>query len=287
MRKIFLSLFLFIIIAATAHNVAAQGILAKTLADSNYFPVKSNNITAIEGAFQLEVDLLKGKIEEVKEQRIEGIPFYSGKLQGQPVVLTRSGIGKVNAALTTTLLLEHFRPKQLLFTGIAGAMNPTLHPGDIVVGKLIAHYDYGRRMPEGMMSVATKNPYYFSDNPIFFQSDSVLVSASHAAAKDIQLQSIGGYKPQIITGTIITGDIFLADTKLNQQLQKQYNSDAVEMEGAAVAQICFQQKVPFIIIRSLSDSADDSAALDFKKYGKTAAENSATFILAILQLLKK
>ncbi|WP_147202570.1 5'-methylthioadenosine/adenosylhomocysteine nucleosidase [Segetibacter aerophilus] len=198
-----------------------------------------------------------------------------------------SGIGKVNAALTTTLLLEHFRPKQLLFTGIAGAMNPTLHPGDIVVGQLVAHHDYGGRMPEGMLRVPTKNPYVFTDNPIFFPADSGLVAISKVAAKDIQLQSIGEYKPQIITGTIITGDVFLADTKLNQQLQKEYNSDAVEMEGAAVAQICYQEKVPFIIIRSLSDSADDTAVLDFKKYGKTAAENSAMLILEMLKLLRK
>ncbi|MCW3107216.1 MAG: 5-methylthioadenosine/S-adenosylhomocysteine nucleosidase [Segetibacter sp.] len=287
MRKFYLSLILFLAISVFDSAASAQGLLVKPGKDSSFFPVKSNNITAIVGAFQLEVELLKNKIQDIKEQRIEGIPFYTGKLNGQPIVLTRSGIGKVNAALTTALLLEHFRPKQLLFTGIAGAMNPTLHPGDIVVGKLLAHHDYGRRMPEGMMRVPTKNPYYFADNPIFFPSDSLLVVVSQTAAKDIQLQSIGDYKPQIITGTIITGDIFLADTKLNQQLQKEYNSDAVEMEGAAVAQICYQEKVPFIIIRSLSDSADDSAALDFKKYGKVAAENSAMFILEILKLLKK
>lgn len=287
MKKTHFFVILYFLISGSYTIVSAQGILAKPLADSNFFPVKSNNITAIVGAFQLEVEYLKSQVSGISEQKIEGIPFYTGQLNGQPIVLTRSGIGKVNAALTTAILLEHFRPKYLLFTGIAGAMNPSLHPGDIVVGKLVAHHDYGRRMPEGMLRVATKNPYYFSDNPIFFPSDSMLLVVSQQASKNIQLQSIGAYRPQIITGTIITGDIFLADTKLNQQLQKEFNSDAVEMEGAAVAQICFQEKVPFVIIRSLSDSADDSAALDFKKYGKVAAENSAIFILEILKLLKK
>ena len=268
-------------------SVSAQGLLAVEASDSNYFPIKTNNITAIMGAFQLEVEMLRDQIKQRKEQTIEGIPFYTGELNGSPVVLTRSGIGKVNATLTTTLLLEHFRPKQLLFTGIAGAMNPSLHPGDIVVGSLIAHHDYGRRAPEGMLRKATKNPYSFADNPIYFPSDSSLVAISKKAAKSVRLQTIETYTPQIVTGTIITGDVFLADTKLNQQLQKEYQSDAVEMEGAAVAQICYQEKVPFVIIRSLSDSADDSAALDFKKYGKVAAENSASFVMAILQLLKK
>ncbi|MCW3106012.1 MAG: 5-methylthioadenosine/adenosylhomocysteine nucleosidase [Segetibacter sp.] len=191
MHKFYLSLLLFLTTCIFLSPASAQGLLVKPGNDSSFFPVKSNNITAIVGAFQLEVELLKNKIQEIKEQRIEGISFYTGKLNGQPVVLTRSGIGKVNAALTTTLLLEHFRPKQLLFTGIAGAMNPTLHPGDIVVGKWVAYHDYGRRMPEGMMRVPTKNPYYFTDNPIFFPSDSLLLEVSQTAAKDIQLQSIG------------------------------------------------------------------------------------------------
>lgn len=267
-------------------SAIGQGLLTRGTTDSGYFPRASRDITAIAGAFDLEVDLLKSQVKDLREERIEGIPFYTGMLAGQPVVLTRSGIGKVNAALTTALLLEHFRPKQLLFTGIAGAMNPMLKPGDIVVGKLIAHHDYGRKTVTGMVRMPTQNPYSFAKNPVFFPSDSALVEKGVVASKNIQLNAIGGYKPQIMSGTIITGDIFLADSKLNRQLRKEFHADAVEMEGAAVAQVCYQEKVPFLIIRSLSDSANESAALDFKKYGKTAAENSAMFVLEILQLLK-
>jgi adenosylhomocysteine nucleosidase len=287
MHKFFVSAIVITAIIFLQFPVFSQGLLAPVGSDSNYFPVKHNNITAVVGAFELEVELLKNKIQGLKVETIEGIPFYTGRLSEQPIVLTRSGIGKVNAALTTGLLLEHFRPKRLLFTGIAGAMNPILHPGDIVVGRLLAHHDYGRRTPGGIISTPTKNPYYFTDNPIFFPSDSGLVATSQVAAREIRLAPIGNYKPLIISGTIVTGDIFLADTKMNKQLQKEFNADAVEMEGAAVAQICFQQKVPFVVIRSLSDSADDSAALDFKKYGKVAAGNSAMFVLEILRLLKK
>jgi len=284
-QPIYFLLFLFVLIAS--NQSFSQGILVKAEADSTYFPVKSNNITAIMGAFETEVELLKARLENKQEKRIEGIRFYTGKLNDLPVVLTRAGIGKVNSALTTALLLEHFRPKQVLFTGIAGAMNPTLRPGDIVIGKQVAHHDYGRQTPEGLLKRGTRNPYYFAENPVYFPVDSLLLVTTETASKKINLQSIGEYKPQIITGTIITGDVFMADTKVNAKLRKDFGADAVEMEGAAVAQICYQQKVPFIVIRSLSDSADDSAALDFQKYGKVAAENSAMLVLEVMKLLKK
>lgn len=287
MIKIYFSFIFLLTITKTNTSLIAQGLLAPQAVDSSYFPVKSNNITAIMGAFELEVELLKNRMEDRKELKIEGIPFYTGTLNGQPVVLTRSGIGKVNAALTTTLLLEHFKPKQVLFTGIAGAMNPSLHPGDIVIGKQLAHHDYGRQTPEGLLKRGTRNPYHFAENPVYFPTDSILLVTVETAGKKINLQSIGVYKPKIITGTIITGDVFMADTKVNAQLRKDFSADAVEMEGAAVAQVCYQQKVPFVVIRSLSDSANDSAALDFQKYGKIAAENSAMLVVEVMKLLKK
>ena len=282
MRKIF-----FISITLLFFNfLHAQGLLAKPEAGNNYFPVQPNNITAIIGAFENEVELLKTKIADKKETVIEGIRFYTGTLNGKSIVLTRVGIGKVNAAITTTLLLEHFHPKAILFTGIAGAMNPSLHPGDIVVAKQMAYHDYGRMSSNGLEKWATISPYNFVRNPVYFPCDSSLVVLAKNASQKINLQNIDQRVPQIFFGTIITGDVFLADTKKNITLRNEFNSDAVEMEGAAVAQICYQQKVPFLIIRSLSDSADDSAALDFVKYGKLAAENSAQLVLEILGVMK-
>ena len=283
MRKVVLILFLSFFIFK---NTSAQGLLAKQESPNNYFPVQSNDITAIIGAFENEVELLKTKINNKKETVIEGIRFYTGTLNGKPIVLTRVGIGKVNAAITSTLLLEHFHPKAILFTGIAGAMNPNLLPGDIVVAKQMAYHDYGRLSSNGLEKWGTLNPYNFSRNPIYFPCDSALIALAQQAAKKTVLQNISTHAPQIFFGTIITGDVFLADTKKNIALRKEFNADATEMEGAAVAQICYQQKVPFLIIRSLSDSADDSAALDFVKYGNLAAGNSAQLVLEILGVMK-
>ena len=263
----------------------SQGLLARPEKDSAYFPQQAGNYIAIIGAFETEVSLLKNKLANRQEQLIQGIRFYTGTLNGQQVVVSRVGIGKVNAAVSTTLLLDHFRPKAVLFSGIAGAMNPNLQPGDIVVGKQIAYHDYGRMAPGGLQIWATQNPYSFSANPVYFACDSVLLVAASNAAKQVQFQTINNYTPKIFFGTIITGDVFLADNSKNIQLRKDMQADAVEMEGAAVAQVCYQEKVGFLIIRSLSDNANDSATLDFVKYGKMAAENSAMLVMEILKLL--
>ncbi len=266
-------------------NIFSQGILVQQDKDANTLPQKHKNIIGIVGAFETEVQLLKDSLLQEKDTTIEGIHFYVGKLKHQPIVIARSGIGKVNAAITLTILIEHFNPKYILFSGIAGAMNPLLQPGDIVIAKKIAYHDYGRNTTTGFIERPTFNPYNFKANPITFQSDSLLLAACQKAVQKISLQKIQTEKPKIIIGKIITGDIFLANTQLNKQLRTQFKADAIEMEGAAIAQVCYQKNTPFIIIRSISDTANDSAVLDFEKYGKIAAENSASLLLTMLELL--
>jgi adenosylhomocysteine nucleosidase len=263
----------------------AQGILAPAQKTATDFPQKPRDLTAVIGAFELEVEVLKAQLEGRRERVVEGLRVYTGRLGGRRVVLVPSGIGKVNAAMTTTLVLEHFRPAQVLFTGIAGGMNPDLQPGDLVVGTRLVHHDYGRQTPEGFESRPTKNPYNFADNPVYFPADSALKLLAAYVVPKVRFESIGNRSPRVIADTIVTGDVFLADTKRNRELRQRFGADAVEMEGAAVAQICYQQRVPFLVIRSLSDNGDDSATLDFQKYGAVAARNSAALVRAILERL--
>jgi adenosylhomocysteine nucleosidase len=244
-----------------------------------------NGITAIMGAMESEVKLLSQQIEHKRDTVIQGIPFSTGKIHGKEVVITRSGIGKVNAAIITTLMIEHFQPSHILFSGIAGGLNPAMHPGDVIVAEKIAYHDYGRKWPDSFETWATRNPSDFKYNPMYFECDSLLFSIAKNISGNIKLQPVGKNNPAIHTGIILTGDMFLSDGKYGQKLRKKTTADAVEMEGAAVAQTAWQQKVPFLIIRSLSDSANDDAALDFTTYGKIAAENSAALILGLLKML--
>jgi adenosylhomocysteine nucleosidase len=239
-------------------------------------------VTGIIGAMELEVNMLKQQLQQEKDTTIQNLHFYTGTLKGRHVVIARCGVGKVNAAIVTTLLIEHFKPAHILFSGIAGGLNPSLHPGDVILASKIGYHDYGRKFTDHFENWATSNPSTFGSNPEYFVSDSLLLLLAKNESTNILLKKIGNNTPAIHTGTILTGDVFLSDGVYGAALKNKTGADAVEMEGAAVAQTAWQQGVPFLIIRSLSDSANDEAALDFSKYGTIAAENSAAIILKIL-----
>lgn len=246
-------------------------------------------VTAILGAFEKEITLLEDQLTEQQEQRIEGMRFVSGRFNGRRTVIAWTGIGKINAAMTTTLMLEHFRPSEVLFTGIAGAVNPELGPGDIVIGLKTAHHDSGVLRPEGLTYEGARNPFDGWHNPVFLPADERLLKFAERAAQQAKFEAIdtvsGKRTPKIIKGVIVTGDIFVASTEKCAELREDLGADAVEMEGAAAAQICYQQKVPCLVIRSISDSADEGAISDKQTFHIMAAKNSASLVAEVVRLL--
>lgn len=246
-------------------------------------------VTGILGAFSEEIESLDNSIEDRKVQTIEGITFVTGKLKGRKIVLALTGIGKVNAAMTATLLLEHFKPEEVLFTGIAGGINPDLLPGDIVIAEKTVQHDLGKLTTEGMRYRGMRNPLTRIRNPVFFPADSALLSLAEASGKRIKLDSIKAGSavriPIIITGIVVTGDVFVASPSKKNELREILNADAVEMEGAAVAQICWQHEVPCLVIRSLSDSANEQAEVDINMYREIAARNAALLVEDIVKQL--
>jgi adenosylhomocysteine nucleosidase len=251
--------------------------------------VRAEPITAILGAFEREVTLLEDRLTDRQEHEIEDIQFVTGRLNGQKVVVAWTGIGKVNAAMTTTLLIEHFKPQYIIFTGIAGAVNPQLRPGDIVIAEKTAHHDMGTVWPEGLFVKGVKNRLDGTENPVFFPADEELVKYALQAAELIDMQRVqtvaGRRKPKIIKGVIVTGDSFIASTEKCAELRKKLQADAVEMEGAAVAQICYQRQIKHLIIRSISDSADEGAVLDKQMFYILAAKNSSDLVAEMIGLL--
>jgi adenosylhomocysteine nucleosidase len=245
--------------------------------------------TAILGAEGEEIALLKEKLTEPREHNFEGISFYTGFLGDRSVVVVEAGVGKVNAAMTATLLIEHFRPDEVIFTGIAGSTNPEILPGDIVIGEKSAQHDRGQAVPGSFEILGTINPENKKRNPVFFPADEKLLRAAVAASETVQLERIdtqsGFRQPKMVRGTIVTGDCFVASDAFRSGLREKLKADAVEMEGAAVAQICYQQQVPCIIIRSISDNADERAAADLEKFYKTAAKNSAMLVAEMVNCL--
>jgi adenosylhomocysteine nucleosidase len=240
------------------------------------------------GAFEKEITLLEDELTDTQEQRIEGIRFVSGKLSGKRVVIAFTGIGKVNAAMTTTLLIEHFKPDKVIFTGIAGAVNRQLQPGDIVIAEKTAHHDMGTFWPEGLFHKGVKNRLNGWENPVFFDGDEQLIKLAELAAQQVELRSIriisGQRSPKVVRGVVVTGDSFIASAEKCAELRKKLNADAVEMEGAAVAQLCFQRGIGYLVIRSISDNADEGAVLDKQTFYLLAAKNSSSLVIEMLGL---
>lgn len=249
----------------------------------------SRPTTAILGAFNKEIMMLDEQLTDKNQQQIEGMKFVTGRLHGKSVVVAWTGIGKVNAAMTTTLLIEHFSPAQVIFSGIAGGVNPKLDPGDIVIAAETAHHDMGILSEDGFYNRGVINPLDGIRNPVYLLADEHLLKLAEKAAEQVELEkiktSVGERSPRIIKGVVVTGDVFVASAEKAAALRETLNADAVEMEGAAVAQICYQRQIPHLVVRSISDKADTTARVDSMLFQEMAAKNSSTLIVKITELL--
>ncbi len=276
------------------HNQLAMAILTSavlllTSCNSELKRPGTESTTAILGAIPEEVTMLEGQLSTRSYRSIEGIKLVDGQLMGRKVVIAPTGAGKVNAAMTATLVIENFHPKQVIFTGIAGGINPQLLPGDIVIAEKTAQHDHGIITLTGFEATGAINPITGQRNPIFFSADPALLKAAEYAAQNIELAKIktteGERTPGIMKGVVVTGDIFVASPAKCEELRKTFGADAVEMEGASVAQICYQFGIPCIVIRSISDNANEKAVDDLNKFYKIAAQNSASLVVGIVENL--
>lgn len=227
---------------------------------------------AIIGAMEEEVTLLRENIEDSKQETIAGCEFTFGKMHGLDVILLKSGIGKVNAAMSTTILLEKYKPDCIINTGSAGGFNPSLNVGDAVISSEVRHHDVD----------VTAFGYEYGQVPQLpaaFLANDKLVTIAEAAAKEIA-------EIQIVKGAIATGDSFMNDPVRVDFIRTKFeNLQAVEMEAAAIAQVAHQFQVPFVIIRSLSDIAGKESDISFDQFLDKAALNSATLVMKMVAAL--
>ncbi|WP_299492314.1 5'-methylthioadenosine/adenosylhomocysteine nucleosidase [uncultured Shewanella sp.] len=224
------------------------------------------------GAMEPEVAHLIESMTAKTAQTIAGIEFVSGQLANKNVIVTRSGIGKVAASMATTLLIEKYSPDAIINTGSAGGFLPELNIGDIVIASEVRHHDvdvtaFGYEI--GQMA----------QQPAAFTCDNQLVEAAKNA-----ITHIGEVKA--IEGLICTGDSFICDPIRTKQMLAHFPTMAAcEMEGAAIAQVCHQFGLPFVVIRSLSDNANNDSPVDFDTYLVKAGHHSALMVMALLKTL--
>ena len=228
---------------------------------------------SIIGAMEEEVQLLRSTMTDISQETIANVEYTFGKMNGVDVILSRSGIGKVNAAISTSILLDRFKPDYVINTGSAGGFDPALNVGDVVISTEVTHHDVD----------ATIFGYVHGQvpqMPATYAADEKLIAIAEEKAKEIS-------GIQIVRGLIATGDSFMNDPVRVEDVRKKFNGvQAVEMEAAAVAQVCYQFKVPFVIIRSLSDIAGKESNISFDQYLEKAAVNSANLVMKIVEGLK-
>ncbi|MEZ0486530.1 5'-methylthioadenosine/adenosylhomocysteine nucleosidase [Fibrella aquatica] len=242
-------------------------------------------ITALLGAFGPEVELVEKKLQNPVVITKNGIRFVTGRLGTQQVVVALTGIGKTNASMTTAFTLAYFKPKQVIFTGIAGGVSPDLQPGDLVVGRETGYHDYRWTTFESKPTNQTRNLLTGELNPSYFPGDSTLFTLALKTAKASRFEAIPGLPrgPIAVAGRIVTGDEFVNSQQRVDQLRTDHQADATEMEGASVAQICYQQGIPCLVIRSLSDKANSSARADMRTFLGIAARNSAQLVVSMME----
>ncbi|MFF2754236.1 5'-methylthioadenosine/S-adenosylhomocysteine nucleosidase [Psychrobacillus sp. NPDC058041] len=225
---------------------------------------------AVIGAMEQEVELLREEIENAETTIIANSEFTVGTYKKHEVILLKSGIGKVNAAMTTTILLNEFKPDFVINTGSAGGYDPTLEVGAIVISDEVRHHDVD----------VTAFGYEIGQVPLLpaaFKANNKLMKLAEEAVLEI-----GGH--QSATGLIATGDIFMHNPEKVEEVRNNFpQMKACEMEAAAVAQVCHQFDVPFVVIRALSDIAGKESSISFDEFLPVAAKHSTEIVLNVLE----
>lgn len=209
-----------------------------------------------------EMEAVKGIMEDVNSIDIYNLKIYTGKINNKDSLLVRSGVGKVNSARVAQIITDKFDLSFIINIGSAGGLNEGLNIGDIVLGQTLVQHDFD-------VTAFGREKGFIPETGKFFESDKNLLQK----CKNIKIDN-----QKIVVGTIASGDMFLADSTLKEKIKQDFNATCVEMEGAAIAQVCALNKIPFIVIRSISDIPNGKNEIDFNEYLELASKNCAKFI---------
>lgn len=226
------------------------------------------------GAMEEEVAMLKQEMDIKERQERASMEFFSGTLFGREVVVVRSGIGKVNAGICAQILVDIFQVTHVINTGIAGSLEAEIDIGDLVVSRDVVHHDVdagGFGYPPGQIPRM---------DTLAFPADEGLVKLAERANEKAN--------PDIRTfsGRVVSGDQFISSEAVKEKIKEKFGGFCTEMEGAAIAQAAYLNKVPFVIIRAISDKADQGAVVDYPAFEKQAILHSVRLIEQMMRDFK-
>ena len=224
----------------------------------------------INGAKPSQAEQLKGQMEDLCEIKIGRLTFWEGLLCGQDAVIAVCGIGKVNAAITAQMMIDRFDAQAIVNTGIAGAVHPNLKVLDVVISRELCYHDYDQ--------------HFLRDYPPYI--DRICASESLVEAAVEAFQQIDHGSSCCFAGKIASGDQFIESSEVKNRIVESFHPMCVEMEGAAIGHTCTVNEIPFVIIRTMSDNADEEAADSATNFEEVAARHSASIVIQMLAQTK-
>ena len=229
--------------------------------------METNYMYGIIGAMDNEVDTLVKDLENKKEEKKFGLTFYLGKLKKYQVAIVKSGVGKVNAGRTTQVLISEYNPKYIINTGIGGGLYNQLNIGDIVISTDLIQHDFDVTFlgyAKGYMCTGENNK-----EPTKYIADKELSEKIKKV-----LEKVGGNR-KIYSGRVLTGDAFISTKEKREELVKEFNGYCCEMEGAAIAQVASLNKIPFVVVRVISDLPSGKGPDDYNNFELEASKLSS------------
>lgn len=231
------------------------------------------NIIGIIGAMEEEVQLLKEKMTDTVIIEKAGMKFVKGKLKGQTAVVVRSGIGKVNAGICTQILVDVFQVNAVINTGIAGSLKAEINIGDIVLSTDTIQHDVDARefgYPLGQIPRL---------ETLAFEADKELRELAKEVCQQVNPDI------QVFEGRVVSGDQFVADKETKERIIENTQAYCTEMEGAAIGQAAYLNKIPYLVIRAISDKADNSASVDYPTFEKQAIQHTVKLVSNMMERL--
>ena len=232
-----------------------------------FFFVNKKETVAIIGAMDVEIEEVASNMTCVKQKQLNDFKIITGKIGKYRIILSKSGIGKVNSAITTQFIIDKYKPKYIINIGIAGGLSPNIKSGDTIIGKKMVQHDFD--------ITAFGKPKGYIDNkmepnkPTLFYSDKTLINKFSK-------------EKSLINGFIASGDIFVSDKKTKIDIKNEFGVDAIDMESAAIAQTAKRNNIPFIVLRTISDGLNETAK-EYKQNKQSSANKPSLMVVKILK----
>lgn len=229
-------------------------------------------LLGIIGAMDEEVKILKNEMTVEKREEKAKMEFFTGKLWDKDVVIVTCGIGKVNAAVCAQILADYYKVDKVINVGVAGGIGDHIYPGDVVIAENLVQHDIDTSAFGDKLGQVPRMDTFD------FKCDAELIEAAKSACKNIK-------DHKSFVGRIVSGDQFIASVEKIRWLSAEFEALACEMEGGSIAHVCYLNSIPFVVIRSISDNANNGAHMDFEKFTPIAVNNSINILKNMLATL--